>query len=152
MQADSIAGALHSFCQPIPNKDVVDVHELHADRPAVGISQPLQNLAQRERPASAHHFARDAAVHIRVGDCIKLEIEFGRLRSRNAKRIELRRHVSTDPKISNELIDALWRTAVVVSSASTPLPPDEGGLKMLQDWNEGESALDSAAPLPLVKL
>ena len=37
-EPDPIPAAFHPVLKPVPNEDVVDVHELHADRSAVGIS------------------------------------------------------------------------------------------------------------------
>src|SRR5439155_24551852 len=52
-QAQMVAGAFHSLLKPMPDKAVVDVHELHADRPAIRVAKPLHDLAKRQRVATA---------------------------------------------------------------------------------------------------
>ncbi len=45
LSVQPVLGAFHPVLQPLPHVQIVDVHELHADRAAVGVAQPLQNVA-----------------------------------------------------------------------------------------------------------
>ena len=40
---------LHAFLQPSPHSEIVNVHELHSDRPAVSGAQAAKDFAQGER-------------------------------------------------------------------------------------------------------
>ncbi len=63
-----VLGILHAPLKPVADSVVVDVHELHADVPAVGILQTLENRAQR--------------LHVGPGRCV---VENGRSRSASVK-------------------------------------------------------------------
>src|SRR5215475_5279276 len=104
-QADSVSGALHTFLKPVTHETVVDMHELHTDRSAVRIAEPFKNFTQSERAAAAHRFTREEAVHVSFRQTVKVEIELRRCCSGNSQRIELRRHMSANTIISNELVD-----------------------------------------------
>src|SRR5262245_18206730 len=63
-QADTVPRTLHPFLKPVTHETVVDVHELHADRSAVCVSEPLQDLTQSEAAAAAHRLTSKEAIHI----------------------------------------------------------------------------------------
>src|SRR5262245_36383595 len=104
MQA--VARSLHSFLKPMANETVVDVHELDTDRSAVRVAKTIDYLTERRRTAVAQRLASNAAVHIGLGQAVKLQVEFRRRRARNSQRIDLRCHVAADAIISDKLIDA----------------------------------------------
>src|SRR5439155_1506351 len=108
-QIQPIARAFHSFLEPMADETVVNVHELHADRTTVGIPQPVDDLPKREGVASAHRLAGKTPVQIAVRESVEFEIEFRRRCTRNAERIELRRHMPANAIVANELVDAFLK-------------------------------------------
>ena len=105
-EVEAVAGTFHPLLQPVTDKAVVDMHELHTDRPAIRIAKVLDNLPQRQRPAATHGLAGEASLQIRFRKTVKTEIELRRRRTNDPQRIELRRHVSANTVITNQLIDA----------------------------------------------
>ena len=75
----TILRRLHASLQPIPNPRVIDVHKLHADRPAVGIVKLVKNLAQSEGSAQGHRLGREELVHVGVRESeeFRLQSRFG---------------------------------------------------------------------------
>ena len=53
----AIGTAFHALLKPVPHEQIVDVHELHTDRPAIRVSQPLDDFAQSQRSVASHAFA-----------------------------------------------------------------------------------------------
>src|SRR2546425_3199180 len=56
-QLQPIARAFHSFLKPMADEAVVNVHELHTDRAAISIPQPVDDLPKSEGVAAAHRLA-----------------------------------------------------------------------------------------------
>ena len=108
-EVQAIARAFHSFLQPVTDEAVVDVHELHTNGTAIGIAQPIDDIAERQRIAATHRLARKAAIQILVCESVEFEIQLRRRRSRNIQRIELGRHVASDAVVADELIHAFLK-------------------------------------------
>ena len=69
---------------------VLDVHELDADRPAIGLAQHLQHLPRRRGLETQHVVDEDRPIHVGRAEAVGRGIEF-RVRRRHlqAERIEL---------------------------------------------------------------
>jgi hypothetical protein len=80
------------------------VHELHADRPAVGVPQPLDDLPQRHRLRSLDRVGREGPVHVLLGEVIELRVELGQPGTRPAQRVDLRHQVTAHPVGPHELV------------------------------------------------
>src|SRR5439155_16746667 len=104
-EADAVTGALHPFLQPVAYEAVIDVHELHADGPAVRVPEPFEDLTQGKRATAAYRLTREATIHIGFGQTVELQIQFRGSSAGNSQRVQLRRHVAADAIISNQLID-----------------------------------------------
>ena len=59
-----ILGALHPHLQPLADLQIVDMHELHADRPAISVTQPLNHAAQRHHLRPFDRVRREGAIQI----------------------------------------------------------------------------------------
>ena len=97
----------HSLLQPIADRGIVDVHELDADRPAVGGPQTRQNLAKGQDAFAAHRPAREFPIHVRSIESVVLGRKFRQMGFRSAERIHVRGPVSAYPVISDKLVDPL---------------------------------------------
>ena len=76
IELDAILTPLHPHLQPLPHPQVVHVHELHADRPAVGVAEPLDDLPQRHRLRPLDRVGGERPIHVGFGEVVKLRIEF----------------------------------------------------------------------------
>src|SRR4029079_19126231 len=56
---ESIIRALHPLLEPVLRLEVVHVHELDADGATVGISEAIEDLAERERLGAVDRTARE---------------------------------------------------------------------------------------------
>src|SRR5688572_9480633 len=80
-QMQPIAGSFHVFLKPVSNSDVVDMHELDADRTGIRRLQALDDFAQGKH---SHGVRREVTLHIGIGKAVKIRVELGwrgRLRS-----------------------------------------------------------------------
>ncbi len=72
-----VADALDPVLDPLLLLGMHDVHELDADRPAIGLAQDLQDLAQRRRFQPEHVVDEDRPVEVILGEAPGLGIELG---------------------------------------------------------------------------
>jgi hypothetical protein len=85
---------------------IVDVHELHADGPAVGRPQEVEDLSERHLRARARDgSARKGPVEVRFAELVVLEFELRMGRPRQAEGVEVGEHVAADPIRPDELVD-----------------------------------------------
>src|SRR5207248_9864500 len=63
-EVDAIGSAFHPLLKPLTHEQFIDVHELHTNRPAIGIAQPLDDFPQGKAAVTAHAFAVEAAIHV----------------------------------------------------------------------------------------
>ena len=94
VSCDAVLGALHAVLQPLPDLQVVDVHELHADRTAVGVAQRLRISRRVSTRAPKMVRLEELAIEISAGQAVKLGVELGLVRAGQAERIDLRDHVT----------------------------------------------------------
>ena len=109
IELDPVFAPLHPHLEPLPNAEIVHVHELHADRPAVGVPQPLDDLPQRHRLRAFDGVGGERPVHVLLGEVVEAGIEFRKARARPTEWIDLGHEVPTDPVGANELIDAVLK-------------------------------------------
>jgi hypothetical protein len=83
-----------------------DVRELQADRPAVGLLQPLDKLAERHRALGVHDRKAHLPIKVRLGQAIVRERELLGALLLAAEGIGLGRGVAEPPVIGDERIDA----------------------------------------------
>ena len=107
VELDAIFTTFHPHLQPLPNLEVVHVHELHADRPAIGISQPLDDLSQRHRLRPLDRVGRKRPVHIGFGKVVELRVKFWEPWPRSAQRIDLCHQMAADAVGPHQLIDTV---------------------------------------------
>ena len=104
---ETILGPLHPLLEPVLRLDVVDVHELDADRAAVGVPQALEDFSEREGLGSVDRAARKAPIHVVVRQVVIFRIEFGDRWHGHPERVDLRAHVTADAVRANELVHAI---------------------------------------------
>ena len=107
IELDPVFAPLHPHLEPLPNAEVVHVHELHADRPAVGVPQALDDLPQRHRLRAFDRVGGERPVHVLLGEVVEAGIEFRKARARPTEWIDLGHEVPANPVGANELIDAI---------------------------------------------
>ena len=65
-QRQAVFGPFHPVLQPMPDAQIVHVHELHADRAAIGVAQPGENPTQGEHVGPADRVGRKRPIEIRL--------------------------------------------------------------------------------------
>ncbi len=104
-ETKAVLGPLHSLHQPVLDVKVVDVHELHADRSAISVSQAIENLAEGEPLGTVDGVGRVGSVEIFVGKAVEAGIKFNVSAARRRERTQVGDHVSTNAIRADELID-----------------------------------------------
>ena len=89
-EADFLVAAFDAVLHPAFLRGIGDVHELHAQRLAIGAAQDGDDLAHGREFKPEHLVEEDAAVHVGVGKSVGLRIELCFIGLfLNAERIEL---------------------------------------------------------------
>ena len=70
-----VVDALHALLDPGLLVGILDVHELDADRAAVGLAQDLDDLAERRLLEAEHVVEEELAVEVGVGEAVGLGVE-----------------------------------------------------------------------------
>src|SRR5882672_8486035 len=81
-QREAIFRSLHSLLQPSPHIEVVNVHELHSDGTAIGVTQAVKDFAQGEWSVAMEGLRRKASFHIGFGEAVKFRVELRQMRQR----------------------------------------------------------------------
>ena len=106
-QGQAVFGAFHPVLQPLADGQVVHVHELHGDRAAVGVAQPLQNPPQRQYVRALDGGCRKWPVHVGRGEAVKLRVELGQVGPRDAQGIDVGHQMPAHAIGPNQLVDAI---------------------------------------------
>ena len=104
----------HPPLQPLAHFQVVDVHELGADRPAIGVAEPVHDVAERLRVRAGQRVGRELAIEIGFRKPPELRFQFRRHGPRNAQRIDLGDQVSADAVVADQQVDAFLQAALGV--------------------------------------
>ena len=108
----AVLALLHAAQEPVDLAQVVDVHELHADRAAVGRAQLVKNFGQRHRARAKVAFGRETLLHVVGAEAVEGRIQLGEVGPLLAERIDLRDHVAAHAIGAHQLIEALLTTRV----------------------------------------
>ncbi len=103
----AVLGALHAILQPLADGQVVHVHELHGNRTAIGVAQPLQDAPQGEHVGAVDRVGRKRAVHVGFGEAVILRIELGQIRPRHPQGVDVGHQVSAHTVGPHQLVDAV---------------------------------------------
>ena len=76
-EARLVADALDALLDPGFLVRVLDVHELDADRSAIGLAQNLHDFAESRRFQPEHVIEKDWPVHVGFGEAVGLRIQLG---------------------------------------------------------------------------
>jgi hypothetical protein len=106
-ELDTVFRAFHPILEPVFHTEIVDVHELHADRTAVRVPEPREDRAQREHLRSRDGATREAPVEIGGTQAVKFRIELGLARARKPERVDLSNHMPTNSIGSDECVDLI---------------------------------------------
>ena len=89
-EADVLLLALDAVLDPRLLRRAGDVHELHADVPAVGAAHDAQDLPHRRRLEAEHAVDEDRAVEVGVGEAVGLRLQLAmHLAVGEAERVEV---------------------------------------------------------------
>src|SRR5215468_3799375 len=102
-KVETILCSLHALLQPVPHGQLVNVHELDADGPAIGVAEPLEDFPQRYR-AIAESVAGKPAIHLRLIESIKFRFELGDARTRHLQWIDGSDHMAPDAVVTDKLV------------------------------------------------
>ncbi len=92
-----VADGLYALLQPLLLVRVLDVHELDANRAAVGHAQNRYDLAHRRAFQPEHVVDEDLPVHVPFREAVAIRIEFWMiLRRLQAERVEVSEQVAAD--------------------------------------------------------
>ena len=103
----AVRDGFHPLLEPFADLQIVDMHELDADRTRVGLAKPVEDCARRVQPTARERVRRDPAVHVLRREPVVAGIQLGTLHGRKSERIEPRSHMAADPVGSDELVDAV---------------------------------------------
>src|SRR5262252_156434 len=118
-KVESILRPLHALLQPVSDCQFVNVHELDADRPAIGVAEPIEDFPQRYR-AIAESVAGKPAIHLRLTESIKFRFELRDARTRHLQWIDGSYHMAPDAIVTDKLVHPiLHRGNLGFTSAKT---------------------------------
>ncbi len=103
----AVLARLHPLAEPIADVQVVDVHELHADRSAIRVLQPIIDFPQRTNIGARDGHGGKRAVQIVVGEAVKGRIKLRRSGPLRPQRIEPGEQVPANAIRADELVDTL---------------------------------------------
>lgn len=106
-QVQAVFRILQTPLQPVAGLQVVDMHELDTDRPAVALLKPLEHLAQGLRIRAAQRPSGDWRIKFRRRETMILRIEFQRSWPAASQRINPGRDVATSPIVPDQEINSL---------------------------------------------
>jgi hypothetical protein len=92
-ERDVVLRPLHPLLEPRTQLAVVEVRQLDAERPAVGLAQAVDQLAQRARPLPAR-VVRDRQIEVGPGDPVILEGDAPGPAALHGERVEVRVQVT----------------------------------------------------------
>src|SRR6187401_660182 len=106
-QHDVVLIPLHLLLKPLAHGRIIDVHELHADCPAVGIAKTIEDFSQLHRALLAERSAGKHAIQIRFRESVRCEVQFGCLEAAQPEGVHVGNAVSSYAVVPNESIDTL---------------------------------------------
>ena len=109
-QGAPVLADLHALLQPLAHLLIVDVHELHADRTAVGVPQAAEHRADRGGGAAGQRLRRHRTAEVVRAQAVIGGIEFRRLRPRQVQRVDGRDHVAAHAVRPDHLVNAILRS------------------------------------------
>jgi hypothetical protein len=129
-QPAAVLGLLHAELQPLPDRLVVDVHELDADRPAVRVAQLVHDRAQRERVGAGGGGQREGQIKIGLGEAVEVQLQLVLVGRPLPERIELGRGVAAVAIGAGELVDLFLARAGVAQALGqhSEQSPGDGGM------------------------
>src|SRR4029077_11501454 len=98
--------------QPLPDKQLIDMHELHTDRPAIGISKAFDDLAKRQCAVAAHAFAGKPPIHVGFGETPEFRVQFGSFDTRDVQWIHAGYDMAANAIIPDELVDSFLKNGI----------------------------------------
>ena len=107
-QLHVVFSRLHPPLQPAPHVQVVDVHELHADGPAVGVLQLVHDLPQRAHPVAGHGGGEnERPVPVGLGQPVVAGVHLRRKLAGFGQRVEVSGDVATHPVVAHQHVHAV---------------------------------------------
>ena len=103
----TVRDGFHPLLEPLADLQIVDMHELDADRTRVGLAKPVEDRAGRIEPTARERIGRDPAVHVPRRKPVVVGIQLRTLDGGESERIKARGHMAADPVGPDELVDAV---------------------------------------------
>src|SRR5262245_50631677 len=154
-KVETILCSLHALLQPVPHRQLVNVHELDADGPAIGVAEPLEDFPQRYR-AVAESIAGKPAIHLRLTESIKFRFELRDARARHPQWIDGSYHMAPDAVVTNELVHPIlhrgnlgFTSAKAAVAAHCSWIEDAGWMKR---WAQTRSSVISVGVRQLIEI
>ncbi len=117
-QLEAVLRFFHPPFKPLAHVQVVDVHELGADRPAIGIAEPIEDVAERLRVRTGQRVGRELAIEIGFRKPPELGFQFRWHGPRDAQRIDLGDQVSAYSVVADQEVHAFLQAALSVRFGS----------------------------------
>ena len=108
-QGQPVFAALHPVLQPLANVQFVHVHELHGNRAAIRIAQPLQDASQWQYRGSVNRIGREGPIHVGRGEAVRLGIQLLQVRPGQAQWIDAGHHVAAHAIGAHQLVNAILK-------------------------------------------
>ena len=109
-QLEAVAGALHARLQPAAHLEVVDVHELRADRARVRRAQRLVDVA--DGPGVVEGRVQHRPPEVRVRDPVVAEFQFRDVDLVPAQRVQVSDPVPAHAEVAHEPVEPLVELGV----------------------------------------
>jgi hypothetical protein len=110
VEPDVVLRGLHARLEPGARLQVVDVHELDTDEPAVGAAHPVVQLADGHHVGAGEVACRHRRMQALRPDLERRQLQLGRERPL-AERVELRGDVAADAERTHHLVDPVLEQA-----------------------------------------
>ena len=101
----AIAHRFHALGKPVSLLGVLNVHELDADVPAVGVVEQLDDVAQLRRVLQRQIAGIELSVEIRLGQLVCLKLQTVGCGALGSQRVECRREVTGVAISVDQIID-----------------------------------------------
>ena len=121
-----VARRLHPVLEPVLPLGVGDVHVLDADRPAVGLAQGVEDLAQRRLVLAGEPAGHELAVEVPQGEAVGRGVEVAVRRPGAVEGVEVGHQVAAHPVV----VDELQHLRLLLDLLAPARRPEERGVRV----------------------
>ena len=109
-----VLGVLHPHFEPALDLQVINMHVLSTDEPAVSIGKTRKNLEQCELLGTVDRHGGKSMCEVFLRESVEFRIEFWRLWTLPPEGIDHGYHVATHPISAHKLVDLVLQLGMVI--------------------------------------